>query len=162
MANQTKYVPGEKVIFEIRPSFLILLGFLVPLVIAVAAIVFIFNYTGFANIWVNLIVLVAGILAALAIFLNWYTTIYRLTTRRAENHFGIFGSREEEISHEDIEAVDVEKTFWGALLNYGTILIKAAGEGREVDFPNVANPKAIAKRIEDMAIGEEQIPSQQS
>lgn len=148
-----KYIPGEEIIFEIRPSFFILAGQLLPLIVAVAGILAIFYFSGLYNFWLYLAVLVAGIIAALAVFLNWYFTIFRLTNKRVENRIGIFGSREEEIAIEDVQNVDVVTTFWGSIFSYGTVLVKAAGASREVDFTNIASPKKIANKIEDMVLG---------
>ena len=79
-------------------------------------------------------------------------TVYRLTTKRVENRIGVFGSREEEVELGNIQAVDVNQTFVGQIFGFGTVLIKASGEQREVDFVNISNPKIVASRIEDMAI----------
>ena len=149
---QDKYVPGEEIIFEIRPSFIILVFQMVPVVVAIALILILFGATGFFNIWFYLIILVVGIFVAFAVFLNWYHTIYRLTTKRVENQFGIFGRREEEIALKDVQAVDNTRTFWGRIFGYGNVVIKTAGQHREVDFINISNSKAIADRIEDMAM----------
>jgi len=154
-SKTAKYVPGEEIIFDIRPSFVILLAQVSPLIIVMAGIIFLFNYAGLNNIWLIIGTIIAGVIAALGIFLNWRFTSYRLTTKRVENRYGIIGSREEEISLNDIEAVDVDTTLIGAFLNFGTVIIKAAGEKREVDFVNIANPKRVANKIEDMSIDEE-------
>lgn len=149
---QEKYVPGEETIFEIRPSFIILIFQMVPVVVAIALILVLFGATGLFNIWFYLIILVVGVFVVFTIFLNWYYTIYRLTTKRVENQFGIFGRREEEIALKDVQAVDNDRTFWGKIFGYGNVVIKAAGQYREVDFINISDSKRIADRIEDMAM----------
>lgn len=152
MPNQEKYVPGEEIIFEIRPSWFILAIQVLPMIIAVAGILGIFAFTGLFNIWLYLVVLLVGLFVAFVIFLNWYFTIYRLTNKRVENQAGIFGRREEEIALQDVQAVDNSRTFWGRIFGYGTVIIKAAGQFREVDFTNISQSKKVADRIEDMAI----------
>jgi len=129
-----------------------LLGELLVIVLAVAIILFFINYAGLVPFWVSLIVLVVGIFVAVILFFNWSRTIFRMTTRRVENKIGILGSREEEIALEDIQAVDLERSLIGTILNFGTVLIKAAGSNREVDFTNIANAKKISDKIEDMAM----------
>jgi uncharacterized membrane protein YdbT with pleckstrin-like domain len=151
MAN-AKYVPGEEIIFEIRPSWFILAIQILPMIIGVAGILGIFAFTGLFNIWLYIVVLLVGIFVAFVIFLNWYFTIYRLTNKRVENQSGIFGRREEEIALQDVQAVDNERTFWGRIFGYGTVIIKAAGQFREVDFTNISQSKKVADQIEDMAI----------
>jgi len=155
---QKKYVPGEEVIFEIRPSWFILAFQELPMIIAVAGILVIFAFTGLYNLILYLVVLLAGLFVVFVIFLNWYFTIFRMTNKRVENQVGIFGRREEEIALKDIETVDFERTFWGKFFNFGTVLIKAAGEGREVDFTNITDAKRVADQIEDMAISAREAP----
>ena len=148
----SKLVPGEEIIFEIRPSVFILFAELLGLVILIAGILYIFYVSGLANIVLYLIVGGVGIIVTSIMFLYWRSTIYRLTSKRVENRIGIFGLREEEISHDDIQAVDVQQSILGKVFNFGTVMIKAAGASREVDFTNIASPKQIANRIEDLAI----------
>ena len=156
---QKKYVPGEEVIFEIRPSWFILAFQELPMIVAIAGIVGIFAFTGLVNIILYLIVFLAGLFVVFVIFLNWYFTMYRMTNKRVENQVGIFGRREEEIALKDVEAVDFERTFWGKFFNFGTVIIKAAGTGREVDFTNIKDAKKVADQIEDMAMSVREFPN---
>ncbi len=144
-------VPGESTIFEIRPSKVILFARLASLFIAIAGIYLIFILTGLSQILIYIGVAIFGILIGLTIYLVWYYSIYRLTTKRVENRFGVIGSREEEITLDDVQAVDVENNFWGAIFNFGTVIIKAAGASREVDFVNIHDAKKIANKIEDLS-----------
>lgn len=152
--EKSKYIPGEEVIFSIRSSFIILLAYLSPLILGVSGILYIFYYAGFSNFWINGVVLVAGTVAALGTFLHWFSTLYIMTNKRVKNRYGIIGTHEEEISLDDIQAVDVTTTILGAIFNYGTVVIKAAGERREVDFVNIADAKIIANKVQDLAIPE--------
>lgn len=145
-------LPGENEIFKIRPSFFILAGGLLPLIIAVAGIMLMISFIGAQSFWIYFIILLVGMFVAIVIFLNWFATIYRLTNKRVENRIGVFGFKEEELAIEDIQNVDIQKTFLGQVFNYGTVTIKAAGSSREVDFVNVARAKQIADQIEDMVI----------
>ncbi|OQA52013.1 MAG: Bacterial membrane flanked domain protein [candidate division WS2 bacterium ADurb.Bin280] len=152
--EKSKYIPGEEVIFSIRSSFIILLAYLSPLIIGVSGILYMFYYAGFNSFWASVVVLVAGTVAALGTFLHWYSTLYIMTNKRVKNRHGIIGTHEEEISLDDIQAVDVTTTIIGAIFNYGTVIIKAAGERREVDFVNIADAKRIANKVQDLAIPE--------
>ena len=158
MKNVTKrYIPGEEIIFDIKPSFVILLAQLLPIIVVAAGIIFIFNYVGMSGVWLVVGIVAAACVAALGVFLNWHSTSYRLTNKRVENRYGIIGSREEEISIDDIEAVDADVTVLGAIFNFGTVIIKAAGEKREVDFVNINSPKKVASKIEDMSISQRSV-----
>lgn len=148
----SKYIPGEEVIFVLRPSYFILLSQVLPVFVVMAALFYIFYTSGLNYWWIYAAALVAGGFIALVIFLHWYNTIYELTNKRVRNRVGTFGSREEEISLDDIQAVDVDQTFWGLVFNFGTILIKSSGTNREVDFTNITSPKKIANRVSDLSI----------
>ncbi|MDP3014519.1 MAG: PH domain-containing protein [Candidatus Subteraquimicrobiales bacterium] len=150
--NLPKYVPGEEVIFEIRPSVFILIAEVLGLVIAIGGIMILFYFSGMANTIFYLVTSAVGILTAAVMFLYWRSTVYILTSKRVENRVGIFGSREEEISLDDIQAVDVQQSILGTIFGFGTVMIKAAGALREVDFTNVASPKRVADRVGDLAI----------
>ena len=95
-------------------------------------------------------IVIVGVFVAGVIYLTWHKTIFRLTNKRVENCYGIVGTREEQITLDDVQAVDVETHFWGAILNFGTVMIKAAGTKREVDFTNIHDAKNIANQIEDL------------
>lgn len=152
LTKQTKNIPGEETFFEIRPSYFILMASILPLFFAVIALGTLFYLIGASAVVVFVVVFVVGIFICLVMFLNWYFTIYRFTSKRVENRIGILGSREEEVSLDDIQAVDVNQTFWGSVFNYGTVIIKASGSNREVDFTNIAEPKKVAAKISDLAI----------
>ncbi|MDH4359032.1 MAG: PH domain-containing protein [Candidatus Berkelbacteria bacterium] len=150
--KEFEYLPGEEVIFEIRPAFIILLAYLLPLILAVAGLLTIFSLSLGLNIWLFIVVILAGIFVALVVFLNWYFTIFRLTNKRVENRYGIFGSREEEVALMDVQSIDYQNTILGKIFNFGTVIIKAAGQHREVDFTNITSAKRVADEIEDLAM----------
>jgi len=148
--SNLRYIPGEKIIFEIRPSVVILIARLSPLLVAIAGIIAIFIFVNIKYSWVYLVVGLVGVFVGVIIFLSWYYSVFRLTNKRVENRYGIIGSREEEITLDDVQAVDVESNFWGAIFNFGTVVIKAAGSSREVDFTDIHNAKKVANQIEDL------------
>jgi len=160
MANiKTTYIPGEEIIFEIRPSVFILVAEISGVVLAIIGISSLFYFSGMATALFYIIASIVGIFAAVVAFLYWRSTVYILTTKRVENRIGVFGSREEEISLDDVQAVDVQQHIWGTIFGFGTVMIKAAGASREVDFTNISSPKVIANKIEDLAMPKGRRPS---
>lgn len=146
-----KYIPGEEVIFQIRQSIFILIGQEIPLLVGSAAFIFILNFMA-APFWVYIILILLLLLIGSVIFLSWHNNVYILTNKRVENKTGIIGTREEEVALNDIQSVDVTRTPIGSIFNFGTVMIKASGEKREVDFTNVANARIIARQISDLSI----------
>ena len=160
MSNtKATYIPGEEIIFEIRPSVFILIAEVLGVVLAITGVSFLFYFSGMATALFYIIASAVGIFAAAVAFLYWRSTVYILTTKRVENRVGVFGSREEEISLDDVQAVDVQQHIWGTMFGFGTVMIKAAGASREVDFTNISSPKIIANRIEDLAMPKGRRPS---
>jgi len=154
MADQptAKNVLGEELIFRMHPSFFILLGQLLPMIIAVAGLMFIFNFVGFGGTWINVAVGVVAAAVAVVIFLNWVTTVYQITNKKVESHAGIIGIQEQSIPLHEVQDVGFTRSIVGTIFNFGTVSIKAAGEQREVIFVNISNPKKMADRIEDLSL----------
>ena len=154
----TKDIPGEKEIFRTRPSGWVLFGRLLPLAIAVIGLVVIFElsdtgqFFGDARFWLWSLILFIGIFLGAIIFAGWYSTIYRVTNRRIEYRFGIFGFKESEMAIEDIQSVEVKQTFIGILLGYGDIAVRTAAKvDKEITLAAVSKPGPRARQIEDLA-----------
>lgn len=142
----------EEIVFEVRPSIAILFYYLLLILLAVAGLIIIFSRIEAYMFYVIIGIAVVGAFIAAAIIMNWYMTTYRLTTKRVESKSGILGFHEEEISLDDVQHVDVKRTFPGMILNYGSVLVHAAGSNANVEFTNISNPKMMANKIEDLAI----------
>lgn len=142
----------EEVVLEIRPALVVLLYYLVPIILADIGLAIIFSTIEKYYLLVIVGIFILGLFVATVLVLNWYLTIYRLTTKRVESRNGILGVREEEISLDDVQHVDIRRTFPGVLLNYGTVIVHAAGTNANVELTNISNPKTVANKIEDLAI----------
>ena len=154
MADQptAKSVPGEELIFRMRPSFFILLGQLLPMIIAVAGLLFIFDSVKFGGLWVTLGVGIVAAAVAIIIFLNWVMTVYRVTSKKVESRAGIIGVHEQSIPLREVQDIGFTRSIVGTIFNFGTVSIKAAGEQREVLFTNISSPKKIADQLEDLSL----------
>lgn len=154
----TKDIPGEKEIFRARPSVIVLIGRLLPLLLAVAALLIIFELSGSgailgtARVWLWGLIVLVGILLGAIIIAGWYSTVYRVTNRRIEYRFGIFGFKESEMAIEDIQSVEVKQSFIGILLGYGDITVRTAAKvDKEITLSAVNKPGPRARQIEDLA-----------
>jgi len=153
-----KDIEGEKEIFKTRPSGWVLTGRLLPLIIAVIGLMVIFGLSdtnglfGGAELWLWSLILLIGILLAVIIIAGWYSTVYRVTNRRIEYRFGIFGFKESEMAIEDIQSVEVKQSFIGILLGYGDITVRTAAKvDKEITLTAMAKPGPRARQIEDLA-----------
>lgn len=142
----------EETVFEVRPSIVVLLYHLVPILLADVGLIIIFSNIQQYLFLVVIGILIIGLFVVCVLVANWYMTTYRVTNKRVESKSGIMGFTEEEISLDDVQHVDVKRTFMGMIFNYGTVLCSAAGSNASVEFTNISNPKIIATKIEDLAI----------
>lgn len=147
-------VDDEDVIMEFHPSKIILGIYLGGLAVALVAIITILIYTGITFIiaYVALVVVFAGV--GWVLILNWTRTVYYFTNRRIKSCYGLVGSSEQELTYDDVQSVEVNRTFWGAILGFGTIVIEASGQARDVVISNIQNPKDVAQKISMYATGE--------
>ena len=87
--------------------------------------------TGFAPVlWLALPVLLVGLGALLWIWIEWRNDYYVITTRRAakvEVFFPFYDSRHE-VPLSMINAAEVETSFWGRRLNFGTVIARTWAE----------------------------------
>ena len=138
---------------EFRPSKIILGFYLGGLVVALVAITLVLAFTGIA-----LVVVYAGLFLIFGfvgwvLVLNWMRTVYYITNRRVKSCSGIVGSSEHELTYDDIQSVEVHHTFWGAILGFGTVVIEASGQERDVILANISDPKNVAQKISKYSVG---------
>lgn len=82
----------------------------------------------------------------------YYLNVHVVTTKRIVDidQVGIARHHIVEVDMNKIQHVSSEvKGSWGHLFNYGTVNVESAGEGANIAFENVDNPKAIKRVIMD-------------
>ena len=102
------------------------------------------------SLWVGL-----GISALLVILtviwgiLNYLNDYFIVTNRRViqQEKVIFFSEQRREALLEQIQRVDVATTFWGNLLNYGTLSVYTAGTTGSIDFDFVADPDNLRTAI---------------
>ena len=102
------------------------------------------------SLWVGL-----GISALLVILtviwgiLNYLNDYFIVTNRRViqQEKVIFFSEQRREALLEQIQRVDVATTFWGNLLNYGTLSVYTAGTTGSIDFNFVADPDNLRTAI---------------
>lgn len=88
-------------------------------------------------------------------FLNWFFNLYVITDKRIMDldFVGLLHKNISETSLHNIE--DVTSTVSGALkitFNYGNVFIQTAGENREFEFHDVANPSKVRDILSDIVV----------
>ena len=118
-------------------------------VFASAGFIWLLSTLGIA-LWVGL-----GISALLVILtviwgtLNYLNDYFIVTNRRViqQEKVIFFSEQRREALLEQIQRVDVATTFWGNLLNYGTLSVYTAGTTGSIDFDFVADPDNLRTAI---------------
>lgn len=97
------------------------------------------------------ILLVVMAMVGFAAYLNWYFTIYIITSVRVEYQVGIIGRYEEEIALEDIQTVNTHQDIIGRIFAHGDILIESAGM-KTIILKNVRHAHRIAHEIATLSL----------
>lgn len=145
--NKICPIGDEDIVLELRPSKIVLGFYLGGLVAALVAVILILAFTGvsFLAVYIGLLLIFA--LVGWVLILNWIRTVYYITDQRVKSCSGIVGSSEHELTYDDVQSVEVHHTFWGAIFGFGTIVIEASGQERDVTIANISNPKNAAQKI---------------
>ena len=83
-----------------------------------------------------------GIYLFFARMIRRWTTEIVVTNHRLIVKTGLISKNIRELNLSTIEEVKLNQTFWGGLLNYGSLDIRGTGEGN-IELPAVDNPKAL-------------------
>jgi uncharacterized membrane protein YdbT with pleckstrin-like domain len=100
--------------------------------------------------WLALIflgVFIVGIFIFFQMMIRKWTTEIAVTTHRFVMKTGWFSLSTQEMALHNIEGVKVEQSFWGRMLNYGTLRIEGTGVDA-VQLPTIADPIALRRAIE--------------
>lgn len=78
------------------------------------------------------------------------TSEYAITNRRVIIKTGFISRQTFEMNLSRIESVEVDQSFWGRILGYGSITIIGTGGTREL-FNNISNPLKFRKVFQQLA-----------
>lgn len=101
---------------------------------------------GLIALGVVLLVAVLGLFFLIAAWINVRSTEIAITNRRVIAKFGFIRRSTVEINLEKVEALKVEQTFFGRMLNYGTIFISGAGTS-VAPIKDIADPLVFRRKF---------------
>jgi uncharacterized membrane protein YdbT with pleckstrin-like domain len=82
---------------------------------------------------------IGGLLSFIHAWFKRWTTELAVTNRRIIYKRGFIRRHTIEMNMDKVESVDVDQSFWGRILNYGTIVVHGTGGGleplRRIDSP---------------------------
>lgn len=140
-------VTGERVVHRARLHWLAYSGS-VALAILTAAFVVLKLVTGDDGF------LIAAGLSLLVTLIVWLVTYVRhassefaVTNKRVLMKEGLVSRRTFETMLSKVEGVDVEQTFWGRMLGFGTVTVTGTGGSTET-YRKIANPLELRRRVQ--------------
>jgi uncharacterized membrane protein YdbT with pleckstrin-like domain len=119
-------IPGEVVVHRARVSW--------------------WSQAGLVVLGVILLVVVIGLFFLLAAWIKVRSTELAITNKRVIAKFGFIKRDTVEINLGQVEALRVEQSFWGRMLNFGTILVSGTGGALE-PIPNIADPLVFRRKF---------------
>ena len=130
----------EKLIYRSHPHWIIFFRPVISLLLAICAF-----YWGLI-LMADLAGLIT-LLSCLSALMVYYTSEFGITNKRVIIKLGFIRRYSFENALNRIEAVEVEQSILGRLLDYGTIRIRGVGGSAEL-FPAVPNPLLFRHKVQ--------------
>ena len=104
------------------------------------------SQTGLLILGLLLLIIVVGLIFLVWAWVNMRSTEIAITNRRIIAKFGFIRRSTVEINLEKVEALRVEQSFMGRMLNYGTIFISGAGTS-VAPMKDIADPLVFRRKF---------------
>jgi uncharacterized membrane protein YdbT with pleckstrin-like domain len=139
---ESTLLPDEKVVYKAKlhgmilwkPCALIILGAVFLLILPIAGV----------------IVLAIGIIALIPPVIDYTTSEFGVTDKRVIIKIGLIRRRTLELLLRHVEAILVDQSVMGRMLNYGSVTLTGTGGVRET-FDNISNPLEFRRRVQGEA-----------
>lgn len=133
---------GETVVYRAHQHWTI---FFWPAVIILAGLLLLVLFPG--NYIVGLAVTGVGAILLIAPFIKYFTSEYAVTNKRVIVKLGLVQRDSSETLLSKVEAIMVDQTIPGRMLNFGTITITGTG-GTKESFPRIAAPMEFRRQVQ--------------
>lgn len=140
--------PGERIVFDGRPSWRSILGFYLigfAAALVIAAIVKVAGSTGAGVL--AFVVIAAGVVGVG--FLKRIGTSYTITNERLHIRRGLLSRSVQQTKLERVQNVNTEQSFLERILQIGTVDFDTAGtDDSDFTFAGVANPDEVVAAVD--------------
>lgn len=140
-------VPGEEVVTRTHLHWIILIKPVLLTAIVMAIIGGAVSWWQGNIMWLFLLVIVGALLAGLIGYWVVQSSEFALTDKRVLIKVGIIERKSVELILNKIEAIRVDQSIPGRMLNFGSLDITGTGGTREV-FANIARPVEFRNRVQ--------------
>ena len=139
---ESNLLPDEKIAYEARLHGIV---FWKPLVLVVLGTIFLVIQP-----IIGMIVLAIGLLALIPPFVEYATSEFGITNKRVIIKIGFLRRRTLELLLRHVEAILVDQSLMGRILNCGSVTLTGTGGVRET-FGNISNPLEFRRRVQGEA-----------
>ena len=140
-------VPGEEVVTRTHLHWIILIKPVVLTAAVMAAVGAGVSWWQGNIVWLFLLVIGGAILAGVISYWVVQSSEFALTDKRVLIKVGIIERKSVELILNKIEAIRVDQSIFGRMLNFGTLDVTGTGGTREV-FANIARPVEFRNRVQ--------------
>lgn len=166
MVKESMLARGEKVIFHAHSHWKALVGPVIVVVLAVAAVLFallVLVPDPATQAWLRWgVVAIAAVLAlwfGFWPFLGWFASTDTLTTRRLISRRGVLSREGREIPVDRVQSVSYRRTVLDRMLGCGTLVVQTAGETSDVELYDVAHLERRLLQVQELLLHDE-IPAE--
>ena len=140
---ESNLLPEEEVVHRTRLHWLI---FWKAVVVTIAGIGLMF-----VELTVGTVVLAVGLLMLLPALVAYRSSEFGVTTKRVVIKVGFVQRQTLELLLRQVEAISVDQSIMGRILNYGSVTLSGTGGVRGV-FHNIAKPLEFRRKIQSQAV----------
>ncbi len=155
MFNLRKHLDSdERMVYFFRPSRKAYLHqYIIYLALITVCVYFMLYFSN--NMWFSYAFALLGLYPLFGILKNEiiiFSSRYALTNERVLYSKGIFAERFRSFHYYSITDIELYQSFWGKIVNTGTLSINTSGTGSdnyEINFLNISDPLEVKKKIND-------------
>ena len=140
---EANLLPGETVVQRARLHWIVFLKAAAVLILGLGLLYFDPKLIG-------LIVIAVGVVMALPPWISRVSSEFGVTSKRVIIKVGVIQRRTLELLIRQVEAISVDQSLTGRMLDFGTITLTGTGGVRET-FHNISNPLEFRRSIQSLS-----------
>jgi uncharacterized membrane protein YdbT with pleckstrin-like domain len=140
---ESNLLADEKIIYKARLHGII---FVKPVALIVLGVIFLFIQPIIGSL-----VVVIGVVAIIPSLIDYLSSEFGVTNKRVIIKIGFLRRRTVELLLRQVEAISVDQSVLGRMLDFGSVTLTGTGGVREV-FHNISVPLELRRRIQGEAV----------
>jgi len=140
---ESNLLADEKIVYKARLHGII---FVKPLALIVLGVIFLFIQPIIGSL-----VIVIGVVAVIPLLIDYLSSEFGVTNKRVIIKMGFLRRRTVELLLRQVEAISVDQSVLGRMLDFGSVTLTGTGGVREV-FHNISAPLEFRRRIQGEAV----------